>query len=761
MKSAAKQVLTSTRTSESTVKTPKIQTLKEDSPLEDAEDNMSYTKFDDECYLWDKEEEEDDDEYSKRRHRRRRRLSGVGDPDKHHLGSCYYEYPTRTTPGKGYKEEIDFYHFRKAHKKREECFLFCVDKLPADQLQDFSLLVEATVMGLPRVVFKLKNMYGLDPLYHPPLGSDNTPGFNAVQEAIRGGHAEIIKILTDSNNDLVIDNLDRTVGDYVRMKGSSIRPEDAKSILSLDTNKEQMGPGNRFVGVDEREIPPLSDASMGWRQDTSFKVDERCDIDVIYGNMSREMFYNDYFMTGRPFVLRNAVPEAEIRAFAKSRWRQTPHFNPQSKVRVGPTAYPSMTDQEYCEEQLTIAEIEDGEGCEEQPGVPIVHARHPSKDDLRELFPMYKGNLYDRKGGWRKLGEWFDLDLKKSGIIWQVFFGGDASGATFHWHKAAFNVLYVGMKEWKLTPPKYRGTTGMPAKLATQKIDDSVAIRCTQRPGDFVFIPDYWGHLTVNHGFSIGAAAILPTSFQQAADAKPRVFFIHINKSGGTSMIKMLQNRCSQYRTERWNGNQRTFHTTAHALIDRNGRDTWDNAYTFAIVRHPLARVVSNFFFLVDQCSQKERDWCADRLIPSGLDAASLTDEEKVEAFHKYFQKLYDQYPPGSPNHYLFGSRGHGNEKFDTFNATQTSWLVDEKGEIAVKHVFHLEILSEDMSRLAEDLPCLVNDEAEERRNLLEMVRVNQTPKYPDYKLFGENERTNHIMKEVFAVDYQNFGYEF
>jgi oxalate decarboxylase/phosphoglucose isomerase-like protein (cupin superfamily) len=44
----------------------------------------------------------------------------------------------------------------------------------------------------------------------------------------------------------------------------------------------------------------------------------------------------------------------------------------------------------------------------------------------------------------------------------------------------------------------------MPAMKASGMVDDAIALSCTQRPGDFVYIPNYWGHLTLNHGFTIG-----------------------------------------------------------------------------------------------------------------------------------------------------------------------------------------------------------------------------------------------------------------
>ena len=105
-----------------------------------------------------------------------------------------------------------------------------------------------------------------------------------------------------------------------------------------------------------------------------------------------------------------------------------------------------------------------------------------------------------------------------------------------------------------------------------------------------------------------------PKSTKDAADRSsptnilPKIpfFFIHINKTGGSSLIAMLNDHCkNEYVREKWetnNGyNHRSFHSTAHSYIERHGRAVWDQAYSFAVVRHPLARQVSNFFFLLSR----------------------------------------------------------------------------------------------------------------------------------------------------------------
>ncbi|EJK66814.1 hypothetical protein THAOC_12224 [Thalassiosira oceanica] len=69
-----------------------------------------------------------------------------------------------------------------------------------------------------------------------------------------------------------------------------------------------------------------------------------------------------------------------------------------------------------------------------------------------------------------------------------IFFGSDMSGATLHWHAAAFNILYVGTKEWHVTPPLYRGFTGTPAEVALERFaNQPFGVRCTQLPGDLIY----------------------------------------------------------------------------------------------------------------------------------------------------------------------------------------------------------------------------------------------------------------------------------
>jgi hypothetical protein len=733
------------------------------------------------------------------------------------IGPCHYDYPLTVKPRAGsYTEFIDFFFFRDSETIRYTdkliCMNQCVDsvllsptKKPKhgghfnneegvkDHVHDYSLhqaprelalneitpedkvpvddimLIEAAKAGMTFVAEKLLVEYGLDPLYRQVFKDPSTSrSLNAIQEAIRGGYAEIVGILSSGDNALVIDEYGRTVEDYVRMSGSPIRPVDAKNVLGIHVEE-----GNHKMPKEKQHKKKHS----GWSESTTDPYDaNRCDFDVVDGDLDPEVFYKDYFITGRPVVLRGQVTQMELNMFTKKRWKTTEIFHPGNTFQVGPTAYPKLTDQESCERRMSINELERGALCEEMPEKPMVYAFHPNKDELGELYPEFEGHILDKRSGFRSIQQYFKVVEGQDDINWQVFFGGDGSGATYHWHEAAFNILYVGTKEWKIAPPMYRGTTGMTAQQVSAMLDDKISLTCLQQAGDLFYIPNYWGHSTINHGFTIGAAGIVMDYYQNGGatfrgehieepeeedddeeEDTPPFLFVHINKTGGTSLISMFGDRCEEeYWGGEWYGDHgdyhRAFHATADAYIKKYGQKAWDDAYTFTVVRHPLARQVSNFFFLASMGCKGEHNKCAERLIPD-IDLDSMSDEEKIEAFHVWIQKLYKKFPPGHPEHYRFGAAGHGNEIYSTFGASQTSWLVDAEGKMVIQDIFKLEELSQDISKLADNIPCLKNGP-------LDMAKENKTSKYPHYTLFAQDEVTKRIINEVFAEDFIHLGYD-
>jgi len=325
-------------------------------------------------------------------------------------------------------------------------------------------------------------------------------------------------------------------------------------------------------------------------------------------------------------------------------------------------------------------------------------------------------------------------------VVASSLFVGYKVGESYHYNDIFDSVSYVARQ----IPPAVRGNVSQIAQpTPTGKLRDP------QQSTKLAF------------GGSEISQISQPRTTGKAGDSqqskKPKIpfLFVHINKTGGTSLIKMFAEYCPrEYYKEKWttvSGTfHRSFHSTAHSYIVRHGREIWNDAFTFAVVRHPLARQVSNFFFLLGRCHDEE-DCLEKRLLPKGA-IYLTTDEEKIDAFHGWIHLLYENYPPGSRDNYILGSKGHGNEDYSTFNATQTSWMIDPQGEIAVKKVFKLEELSSNMNELSDEIPCLKQAEM--------LANNNISPKYPHYTKFTGNKRTSRIINEVFDVDFRNFGYD-
>jgi hypothetical protein len=95
----------------------------------------------------------------------------------------------------------------------------------------------------------------------------------------------------------------------------------------------------------------------------------------------------------------------------------------------------------------------------------------------------------------------------------QLAIGPKHSGAPPHYHKAAINTLFYGHKKWYLFPPKDSIYSSTPSAKWVEKgpAESRQAGRtiyeCDQRPGEILFIPDFWGHATLNLEPSVAVAS--------------------------------------------------------------------------------------------------------------------------------------------------------------------------------------------------------------------------------------------------------------
>lgn len=104
-------------------------------------------------------------------------------------------------------------------------------------------------------------------------------------------------------------------------------------------------------------------------------------------------------------------------------------------------------------------------------------------------------------------------DLVFSERTWrlpQFYLGPCGSGAPFHYHENAVNILVYGEKLWGLQPPSIavysvrHPSSQLLASTASSR--GNGAIKCVQRPREALFLPRGWGHSTINLAETTGFA---------------------------------------------------------------------------------------------------------------------------------------------------------------------------------------------------------------------------------------------------------------
>jgi hypothetical protein len=105
----------------------------------------------------------------------------------------------------------------------------------------------------------------------------------------------------------------------------------------------------------------------------------------------------------------------------------------------------------------------------------------------------------------------------------QFLVGTAGSGAPWHFHQDAFNVLVHGTKRWFLRPPSEATmSTEHPLEAVGRSGSDGVSLglACTQRAGDVMYVPDSYSHLVLNLKTSVALAVEFYPSLPRAARVK-------------------------------------------------------------------------------------------------------------------------------------------------------------------------------------------------------------------------------------------------
>lgn len=90
--------------------------------------------------------------------------------------------------------------------------------------------------------------------------------------------------------------------------------------------------------------------------------------------------------------------------------------------------------------------------------------------------------------------------------------GFRGAGAPMHTHHAALNASFAGKKRWFLCPPEVASWSLDPVsgwretdRFKSQR-DAGLLLELEQEPGDLLFVPEGWGHVTILESYAVGVA---------------------------------------------------------------------------------------------------------------------------------------------------------------------------------------------------------------------------------------------------------------
>jgi hypothetical protein len=178
--------------------------------------------------------------------------------------------------------------------------------------------------------------------------------------------------------------------------------------------------------------------------------------------------------------------------------------------------------------------------------------------------------------------------------------------------------------------------------------------------------------------------------------------FIHINKTGGSSIEKALK--------------APLIHKTAIEFKNDIGHKRWEQRFSFAIVRNPWDRAVSQFHY-------------RQMINKTGLGSKTLSFNEWVKfVYIDNDQKYIDEEKMFLP---------------------QSSWVTNENGNIIVNYIGKFEEIQSSWDHIAQKL----------NRERTQLPHIKKSSR-KDYRTYY-NDDSIEIIEKSFELDIKNFGYTF
>ena len=320
-------------------------------------------------------------------------------------------------------------------------------------------------------------------------------GWSSLHYAADMGIVELIQMLVDAGASLELrthEGLTPIDCAYRRGHHSSVKQMRAALGLSA-TYVDEFDRPTADANVDDCSAVPdkmvrgsgLVSERFGTMLDTIKEMpavlDGGCDVSTeAMDELSYESFRDKYLHTQRPVLLRNA---SEVRSWpASTRW---------SPIDV--------LLKTHGDAEMTVSAIP----YASQYGLP----QH--KQTLRAYMEAHRHNdslpecIFENKLSSTRPALLHDIGTLRLFDGYQVhphqfLVGVPGSGAPFHFHQEAFNVLLTGSKLWVFREPP-RATMSTEHPLVTMSSGLTKGDRtCVQRADDVMFVPDSWSHLVLN-----------------------------------------------------------------------------------------------------------------------------------------------------------------------------------------------------------------------------------------------------------------------
>jgi hypothetical protein len=198
---------------------------------------------------------------------------------------------------------------------------------------------------------------------------------------------------------------------------------------------------------------------------------------------------------------------------------------------------------------------------------------------------------------------------------------------------------------------------------------------------------------------SIGKIVQIP--YQLKNKYMDNFIFIHINKTGGSSIEKALKLPSE--------------HKTAVEKIEEIGIASWERKFTFTVIRNPWDKVVSHYHYRV-QTNQ------------TSLGIRPINFNQWVWYTYENKDPIYYDFPK------MF--------------MPQVDWITNNDEKILVNKIIHFENLEDEFKAVARRLGKHVN---------LPHIKASNRGNYREYY----DDKTIKVIEKWFSKDIENFGYSY